>query len=144
MLTQRKKDLAAWDNDTQADFFKFFGTKDDEARKKILDRIDKTYQKLNSFGLENFEPDDDAYAYVYPDKEDTIYLGEGFADAPDIGMNSKAGTLIHEVSHYNSVGGTEDHEYGIEENIKLASKSSNKALNNADSFEYFMETADIN
>ncbi len=37
------------------------------------------------------------YAYVYPDEFGTVYLCGAFWDAPALGTDSKAGTLVHEV-----------------------------------------------
>jgi len=53
---------------------------------------------------------DDVYAYVWPsDKSYTVYLCREFWNAPDrMRIDCKAGTLIHEVSHFL---GTEDITY---------------------------------
>jgi len=56
----------------------------------------------------------------------------------------QSGTLVHEMSHYNSVGGTDDvvmsdgkTAYGQKRCEKLAKEDPAGAKNNADSFEYF-------
>lgn len=51
--------------------------------------------------------DSGTYAYVYPDTFGYIYLCGAFWVAPATGTDSKAGTLIHESSHFTTNGGTE-------------------------------------
>ena len=55
---------------------------------------------------------DSAYAYVYPNSPYRIYVCNAFWSAPNTGTDSKAGTLIHEMSHFNVVAGTDDCAYG--------------------------------
>lgn len=53
---------------------------------------------------------DEAYfTYVYPDQPYVIYVCNAFWSAPATGSESKAGTLVHEMSHFNVVAGTDDH-----------------------------------
>jgi hypothetical protein len=48
------------------------------------------------------------FAYVNPDKHEMIvHLGPEFATADD---TTRAGTFIHEVSHFYGIGGTDDVE----------------------------------
>jgi peptidyl-Lys metalloendopeptidase len=47
--------------------------------------------------------------------------------------------MIHEMSHFNVVAGTEDHAYGQTAAAQLAVSSPSKAVDNADSHEYFAE-----
>lgn len=55
------------------------------------------------------------------------------------GRDSKAGTIAHEISHYESVGRTKGHVYGEQGAKALAKKDPSKAIENADSFQYFIE-----
>jgi len=57
------------------------------------------------------------------------------------GTDSKSGTLCHEMSHFNSVGATKDHVYGTSNSNALAKADPDKALTNADNFEYYCEGA---
>jgi peptidyl-Lys metalloendopeptidase len=84
--------------------------------------------------------EEDTYAYVYPDQPFEIYLCGLFWDSPTIGTDSQAGTLIHETSHFDIVAGTDDYVYGQSACKKLASKDPNRAVFNADNYEYFAET----
>ena len=79
------------------------------------------------------------YAYVYPTQPYKIYVCNAFWSAPMTGTDSKGGTLVHEMSHFNVVAGTDDHAYGQSAAASLAISNPTKALDNADSHEYFAE-----
>jgi peptidyl-Lys metalloendopeptidase len=79
------------------------------------------------------------YAYVYPTRPYEIFVCRAFWSAPLTGTDSKAGTLIHEMSHFNVVAGTDDIVYGQSGAKSLASSDPDGALNNADNHEYFAE-----
>jgi len=79
------------------------------------------------------------YAYVYSNQPYTIYLCGVFWTAPMTGTDSKAGTLIHEMSHFTVVAGTDDWVYGQSGAQNLAITDPAKAVDNADSHEYFAE-----
>ena len=79
------------------------------------------------------------YAYVYPTQPYKIYVCKAFWSAPNTGTDSRAGTLIHEMSHFNVVAGTDDHVYGQSGAKSLAISNPTNALDNADSHEYFSE-----
>jgi len=80
-----------------------------------------------------------AYAYVYPTQPYKIYVCKAFWSAPTTGTDSKAGTLVHEMSHFNVVASTDDNAYGQSACKNLAISNPTKALDNADSHEYFAE-----
>ena len=79
------------------------------------------------------------YAYVYPNQPYNIYLCKVFWQAPLSGTDSKAGTLIHEMSHFDVVAGTDDVVYGQAGARNLADTDPDAAITNADSHEYFAE-----
>ncbi|HYO60114.1 M35 family metallo-endopeptidase [Archangium sp.] len=83
------------------------------------------------------------YAYVYPNQPYTIYVCNAFWTAPMTGTDSKGGTLIHEMSHFTVVAGTDDHVYGQTGCKSLALSNPTDALNNADSHEYFAENTPL-
>jgi len=83
--------------------------------------------------------DSGVYAYVYPTQPYKIYLCGAFWAAPMTGTDSKAGTLIHEMSHFDVVAGTDDYVYGQSGARALAISNPNQAVLNADSHEYFAE-----
>ncbi len=144
LLKKRLDDVNKWDDGTKAQSRKWFGSDDAATQKTMKDRIEKEISKLDSFDASNFAPAEPGtkpgtYTYVYPNKDDKIYLGDAFDGAPATGADSKAGTLAHEMSHYDSVGGTKDHAYGQPACQQLAQTNPVKAQENADSFEYFIE-----
>ena len=79
------------------------------------------------------------YAYVYPTQPYKIYVCKAFWSAGNTGTDSRAGTLIHEMSHFNAVAGTDDHVYGQSGAKSLALSNPDNALDNADNHEYFSE-----
>lgn len=83
--------------------------------------------------------DEGAYAYVFTNDPFRVYLCRAFWSAPNTGTDSKAGTILHELSHFPQVKGTDDHAYGQTAAAALARTDPDRAINNADSFEYFME-----
>ena len=85
------------------------------------------------------DPASTAYAYVYPNNPYHMYLGQAFWNAPRTGTDSKAGTIIHETSHFYAVASTADNVYGTAGALSLAQTQPDKAVQNADSHEYFAE-----
>lgn len=81
---------------------------------------------------------DSAYAWVYPNQPYNIHLCNAYWNAPTSGTDSKGGTTIHEVSHFDIVANTDDLAYGQTACKRLASNAK-KAIRNADSHEYFGE-----
>jgi len=79
------------------------------------------------------------YAYVYPTQPYRIYVCNAFWSAPTQGTDSKGGTLVHEMSHFNATAGTDDHVYGQSGAKSLAISDPASAIDNADSHEYFAE-----
>jgi peptidyl-Lys metalloendopeptidase len=82
---------------------------------------------------------DNYYAYVYPTRPYEIWLCNAFWSAPATGTDSKAGTVVHEMSHFNIVAATDDWAYGQTACKNLANQNPKKAVDNADSHEYFAE-----
>jgi peptidyl-Lys metalloendopeptidase len=83
--------------------------------------------------------DTGTYAYVYPTQPYKIYVCGAFWSAPMTGTDSKGGTLVHEMSHFNVIAGTQDYAYGQTAAASLAKSNPTKARMNADSHEYFAE-----
>lgn len=79
------------------------------------------------------------YAYVYPNKPYEIFVCKAFWSAPNTGTDSKAGTLVHEMSHFDIVANTDDVVYGQSGAKNLAISNADDAVRNADSHEYFSE-----
>jgi peptidyl-Lys metalloendopeptidase len=79
------------------------------------------------------------YAYVYPNQPYKIYVCNAFWSAPLTGTDSRGGTLVHEMSHFTVVAGTDDWVYGQSAAANLARTDPARAVDNADSHEYFGE-----
>jgi hypothetical protein len=185
LLEKRRGDLARWDPDTQENFSAWFGTDSIKAREVIDGRIGRALKTLRHLSVQDFIPIpkpkkrgkkpstyeaqladwQSTYAYVCPGytrrrlKAATVeiavvYVGPEFASAND---TTRAGTIIHEVSHFFSVGHTKDvsatflgdprkpderEMYGYNKAERLSLQSPEGALNNADNFEFFIESHD--
>ncbi|CAE6500423.1 unnamed protein product [Rhizoctonia solani] len=83
--------------------------------------------------------DSGTYAYVYPSSPGYVYLCGAFWNAPNTGTDSRAGTIVHEQSHFTVNGGTDDHVYGQSGAKSLAISNPANAVDNADNHEYFAE-----
>ncbi|CAE6336404.1 unnamed protein product [Rhizoctonia solani] len=83
--------------------------------------------------------DSGTYAYVYPGSPGYVYLCGAFWNAPNTGTDSRAGTIVHEQSHFTVNGGTDDHVYGQSGAKSLAISNPANAVDNADNHEYFAE-----
>ena len=79
------------------------------------------------------------FAYVYPDQPYTIHVCKAFWHAQPTGTDSQGGTLVHELSHFTVVAGTDDWAYGQAAAGALAGSDPARAVDNADSHEYFGE-----
>lgn len=79
------------------------------------------------------------YAFVYPNQPYKIHVCRAFWTAPATGTDSKAGTLVHEMSHFDLTAGTNDWVYGQAAAMNLANTNPTNAIDNADNHEYFAE-----
>lgn len=79
------------------------------------------------------------FAYVYPAWPYTVWVCRAFWAAALTGTDSRGGTLLHELSHFEVVAATDDHAYGQAGAAELARTAPERAINNADSHEYFGE-----
>ena len=79
------------------------------------------------------------YAFVYP-HQPMVYLCAKFFSTGVKGYDSKGGVFSHEVSHFNRVAGTVDFVYTPSKAKTLAEEEPQKAIKNADNYEYFAES----
>jgi peptidyl-Lys metalloendopeptidase len=101
--------------------------------------IDEAMDKTNGELKINCGCTTNVYAYVYKADHYQIYVCNAYWNAPLVGTDSKAGTLIHEMSHFTIVADTDDHAYGQTAASNLAVTNPTNAVDNADSHEYFAE-----
>ena len=81
----------------------------------------------HKFKIEN------TYAYVDSDEVDpNIYMGGMFWASKNGGYDSRAGTIIHELTH--KLHGTKDHHYGLSKSKKSAKLTPSLATTNADNY----------
>jgi len=74
------------------------------------------------------------YGYVYPtDTTYTVYMCNLFWTIP----NERINTIVHEMSHFRNLGGTNDYAYGESACRSLAASNPNNACRNADNICYF-------
>jgi peptidyl-Lys metalloendopeptidase len=91
----------------------------------------------------------DVYANVFPDRPFVVNLCAAFFGQPTLAgvvptssafeTGTREGTIIHEVSHFIIVAGTDDHCYGRSDCEDMAKESPALAIENADTFQYFAE-----
>lgn len=147
------------DKAAQAHMDTWFGTHDKAACTTIQKRIadmrtlventtEKNCVKADQSKFPNPKDWNSLFAYVYPnDTTHQIHLGPNFWSANVKGPDSTSGTLAHEMSHFNDIGGTKDafpglgQVYGQIKAKDLATNHSAQAMQHADCFEYFLENA---
>ena len=108
--------------------------------------VKANYSKIkNAFDNQNVVVDcsckDSYYAYVYPTQPYRIYVCNAFWSAPMSGTDSKGGTLVHEMSHFDIIANTDDNVYGQSGAASLAISNPAAAVRNADNHEYFAENS---
>lgn len=123
---------------SDADYLEWFGTFNERRARFVL----RTYQQISS-ALEkeiDFSCDCDKpiYAHVFPGLKLRIHLCTLFWDAPYSGLDSKPGTIVHELSHETLRGG--DFRYSPDKARTLAANSPWLAVRNADNHQYFAES----
>ncbi|KAG8807722.1 hypothetical protein FRC19_006364, partial [Serendipita sp. 401] len=122
----------------------WFGTYSSSRKSTVLSH----YSKIQSSDPSTYTYDcscteSDTYAYVYPSTFGYVYLCGAFWSTTTSGTDSRAGTIVHESSHFTANGGTQDYAYGQTNAKALAKSSPAKAIMNADSHEYFAENTPV-
>ena len=107
--------------------------------KQHFDAIDNAMDQSSGQVKINCACNGSEYAHVYPTRPYEIFVCRAFWPAPAKGTDSKAGTLIHEMSHFNVVASTNDWVYGQSAAKNLANTNPTNAIDNADNHEYFAE-----
>ncbi|MCC8471476.1 M35 family metallo-endopeptidase [Xanthomonas phaseoli] len=127
---------------TGARYTTWFGTYNASRYSRVSSNfvnIDNALDQNNGQITINCGCTDSAYAYVYANAPYEIYVCNAFWSASTTGTDSKAGTLVHEMSHFTVVAGTQDRVYGQSGARSLAISNPAQAITNADSHEYFAE-----
>ncbi|MGJ9418193.1 M35 family metallo-endopeptidase [Massilia sp. CMS3.1] len=121
-------------------YTKWFGATNASRQSTVKSNFTKI---KNAFDTQNVVVDcsckESYYAYVYPTQPYRIYVCNAFWSAPMSGTDSKGGTLVHEMSHFDIVANTDDNVYGQSGAASLAISNPAAAVKNADNHEYFAE-----
>ncbi|KAH7099715.1 deuterolysin M35 metalloprotease [Auriculariales sp. MPI-PUGE-AT-0066] len=124
---------------TSTRYTTWFGTWTSARRTTVLTH----YSNLNSRAYSGYTYDcsctDSAYAYTYASTTGQMWFCNAYWSAPTTGTDSKAGTMVHESTHWSAIAGTGDYAYGQSAAKSLAISSPAQAVQNADSHEYFAE-----
>ncbi|MFT6711469.1 MAG: peptidyl-Lys metalloendopeptidase [Arenicella sp.] len=128
-------------------YVKWFGSYSLDRWDTVQRNFDKIYEATASktIGFDCDCPDSfsNDYAFVTPSAPYFITLCGAFWSAPVSGTNSRAGTIVHEISHFNVVAGTDDDAYGKQDTSDLAVSNPDEAVDNADNYEYFSENTPV-
>jgi uncharacterized Zn-binding protein involved in type VI secretion len=145
LLEKKLQLLEQNDSETLKAFRRWFGRDDEETRGIMLTRIRRALEVSINLTVGNFlvinneKEKREQYANSYPnDRDYRIYLGDKFWENEAPRKKSKAGVIIHELSHFSDIGNTEDVIYGRKRCLGLAKAHPSFALCNAESFEYFV------
>ncbi|MES1245763.1 MAG: M35 family metallo-endopeptidase [Acidobacteriota bacterium] len=133
--------LPSTSRSTDAAYKTWFGTYTSSRYSTVQSHYNNIYSTFTTKTVTFYcDCTDSSYAYVYANQPYKIHLCSAFWAAPMTGIDSKAGTLVHETSHFTVVAGTQDYAYGQSACKSLAISSPSSAVMNADSHEYFAET----
>lgn len=119
-------------------------------QRTYIPQLTKIINVLSGLNRSNFKKDignnNNYCAEVNPEKSNhNITLGGEYMKLFCKGKDSRAGALIHEITHFNDVMGTDDHAYGSKADV-LSHKGLSSVLgrNNADTWEYIIELCPLN
>jgi len=81
------------------------------------------------------------FAFVFRNDAYNMTLCDVFFRVPREGTDSKSGTIVHEISHFNVVASSDDFNDALNQrgSRNLANSSPASAIRNANAFEYFAE-----
>ncbi len=82
---------------------------------------------------------EEVFAFVFPSRPFEVFLCNVYWRVNQTGTDSRAGTILHELSHFPQIGDTSDFAYGQTVASGLARTNPDNAVINADSIEYFAE-----
>ena len=120
----------------------WFGSSPTDKPKWVFDKMERVLSKDRfAYIIGGRECDEDTYAYTtFVARRMFLCNLYSIAD-PLIGYDTKLGIIIHELSH--AVARRDDIVYGQSNCKQLAMKDPKAARNNADNYEYFVESGTI-
>jgi hypothetical protein len=110
----------------------WFGAKMDNRTAIIKGHFANLTGKPDQFQFDCSCDQTDTYAFVYPNKFPMIHLCGAFWRAPANGTDSKAGTIVHEGTHFTNIGSTDDYAYGQSGAKSLAESDPDHGVMNAE------------
>jgi peptidyl-Lys metalloendopeptidase len=143
-LAQRSRDylnaVPTASRSTDSNYKTWFGTYSSSNYSSVTNDYVNIYSAMSTKAFVFYcDCTDSSYAFVYANQPYKVHLCNAFWSAPATGTDSKAGTLVHETSHFSVVAGTQDYAYGQSACRSLAISNPTRAIHNADSHEYFAE-----
>jgi peptidyl-Lys metalloendopeptidase len=136
MEAAAQKEGGAYDSN----YLRWFGRPDRRRAHYVLRTYRHIFRALSTKSIEfACDPSKGGYAKVFPGLKRKIHLERFFWSAPLSGLNSKPGVIVHELAHEVLRAG--DFRYSVDRAERLAANSPWLAIRNADSYEYFAETA---
>ncbi|MCA8924926.1 MAG: hypothetical protein KDD82_24160 [Planctomycetes bacterium] len=99
-------DDAQWQARGEALAETWFGSADAYTRRKILEGIDRMLAKKAYLGHGSNVPN--AVAFVHPAWPSTIHVTDAFFEEPSEERKERAGTMVHELSHFADTLDTDD------------------------------------
>ena len=139
---ERVKDAPQWIDAQPSLYRKYFGSAAKDSVKEFYQQIKnamstRRYTFKYHSGPIDGESSDNVYAFTHY-RSTTIYLCHLYLTAEDEGYDTKYGTIVHELTH--AVDDTDDVDYGEKDAENLAKHDPSQAANNADNYEYFVES----
>jgi peptidyl-Lys metalloendopeptidase len=133
---------------TGAVYVRWFGTCDTTRANKVRSSLQAVVSGMNArypVDCAGARCTANTYAYVFPtDTSHTVYVCGMFWRVPTscAGANvldTQPCTLVHEMSHFNNVAGTQDYQYGITNCQNLARNNPAQAVANADNYCFYTD-----
>lgn len=120
-----------------ANYVEWFGTFDNTRLSVVTANFttirDRMHDTTFTYDLSGTGCEPGVFAYTYKGAT-TVWMCESFWSALPTGTDSKAGTVVHELSH--AIVRTDDIVYGQAKCRQLAINDPNRAVKNADNHEY--------
>ncbi|MFT5261272.1 MAG: peptidyl-Lys metalloendopeptidase [Saprospiraceae bacterium] len=130
---------------TAARYVKWFGSYSSARYQRVLDAFNKMSTALNTQNIQYICDCDQyfeqigVYAFVYSNDEYNVHICQNTFSLGVTGSDTRAGTIIHELSHFTVLGGTDDHGYGYNTALSLAISNPSNAVDNAENYLFFAE-----
>ena len=120
-----------------AQYKEWFGTHTAQRLQSVRDHYTKVRDAMQTttftYDLTGSGCGSSVYAYTFKGTT-TVWMCDLFWSAPAVGTDSKAGTVLHELTH--AIARTDDITYGQPNCRQLAVNNPDQAVQNADSHEY--------